>query len=46
MDVNITWLLQHLGDDNKSKFVIDRQAKSCHTPRRNDQVEEALEYFK
>eukprot|EP01108_Squamamoeba_japonica_P001167 TRINITY_DN1469_c0_g1_i4.p1 TRINITY_DN1469_c0_g1~~TRINITY_DN1469_c0_g1_i4.p1 ORF type:complete len:617 (+),score=97.80 TRINITY_DN1469_c0_g1_i4:47-1852(+) len=38
--VNITWLLQTAAD-----VKIDRNKKSCRTPRRNDQVERALSFF-
>jgi hypothetical protein len=42
VDVNITWLLTHVDEASRSSFAIDRTAKSCHTPRRNSQIEAAL----
>jgi len=44
IDLNITWLLQHLSDDLQLNFSIDRTVASCHTPRRNAQTERALQY--
>jgi hypothetical protein len=38
IEVNITWLL-------RETFKIDRNAKSCRTPRRNNDVEAALNAF-
>jgi hypothetical protein len=40
IEVNITWLLR-----DAAAFKIDRSAKSCRTPRRNDEVESALNAF-
>lgn len=40
--VQITWLLQQLGDDNAFEFSIDRAVDSCRTPRRNPQVDAAF----
>eukprot|EP01127_Copromyxa_protea_P002107 TRINITY_DN1199_c0_g1_i3.p1 TRINITY_DN1199_c0_g1~~TRINITY_DN1199_c0_g1_i3.p1 ORF type:complete len:1012 (-),score=233.88 TRINITY_DN1199_c0_g1_i3:40-3075(-) len=45
MDVNITWLLNKVGDKCQATFSIDRFDKACHTPRRNPEVEEAITYF-
>eukprot|EP01094_Clydonella_sp_ATCC50884_P007981 TRINITY_DN1724_c0_g1_i1.p1 TRINITY_DN1724_c0_g1~~TRINITY_DN1724_c0_g1_i1.p1 ORF type:complete len:931 (+),score=378.48 TRINITY_DN1724_c0_g1_i1:35-2794(+) len=45
VQVDLTWLLQQLGDDLTLRFAIDRSAKSCHTPRRNADVGGALEFF-
>jgi hypothetical protein len=45
IDLNLTWLLQQLdASKHGASFRIDRLAKSCHTPRRNDQVEQALSF--
>ena len=39
IDVPITWLLQNLsGDQNVCSFAIDRSAKTCRTPRRNEDI--------
>jgi hypothetical protein len=45
IDANITWLLSHLDAERRAFFTIDRTAKSCHTPRRNQQIEDALWAF-
>lgn len=42
VDVDITWLFEHLDRDGRPVLGIDRAAKDCHTPRRNRQVYEAL----
>lgn len=42
VDVDITWLFEHLDRDGRPVLGIDRSAKDCHTPRRNRQVYEAL----
>ncbi len=39
---DLTWLLQQLDTDGRVAFSIDRTAASCHTPRRNREVEAAL----
>ena len=55
-DTSLTWLLQNLtpsgdskndddNDENQCRFKIDRDADTCKTPRRNDDVEESLEFF-
>ncbi|MBA3540908.1 MAG: hypothetical protein H0T79_14950, partial [Deltaproteobacteria bacterium] len=45
MDVNITWLLSHIDAESRASFVIDRTQPSCHTPRRNEQIDQALQAF-
>ncbi len=45
VDVNVTWLLNQLDADFLAACSIDRQAKSCHTPRRNAEVDAALAAF-
>jgi len=48
IDVNITWLLQNLEESTanfRGKFHIDRLAKSCHTPRRNEPIDGAFRFF-
>jgi hypothetical protein len=45
VDLNVTWLLAAITDANASKFAIDRQHAKCNTPRRNPQVNAAMEYF-
>jgi hypothetical protein len=48
IDVNITWLLATLEESTanfRGKFRIDRMAKSCHTPRRNQQIDGAFVFF-
>ncbi|MDP2343551.1 MAG: hypothetical protein Q8O67_21510 [Deltaproteobacteria bacterium] len=43
LDANVTWLLGQLDADYLVAFAIDRLAKDCHTPRRNDEVDAALQ---
>jgi len=42
-DTNISWLFARLHQNN-AQFKIDRQKKSCHTPRRNEDSIGALEF--
>jgi len=45
-EVNISWLAKHLGRDNLSPgFRIDRADASCHTPRRNKEIDQATAHF-
>ena len=45
-DMNITWLLQHVERDNFAiNFGIERGDKKCRTPRRNQNIEDAIHYF-
>jgi hypothetical protein len=47
IDVNITWLLQHLeAEGNKPTFSINRKTKKCRTPRRNLEIEDALNFMR
>eukprot|EP01062_Namystynia_karyoxenos_P072274 TRINITY_DN682_c0_g1_i7.p1 TRINITY_DN682_c0_g1~~TRINITY_DN682_c0_g1_i7.p1 ORF type:complete len:992 (+),score=416.86 TRINITY_DN682_c0_g1_i7:116-2977(+) len=41
MEVNVSWLLKHSIQD----FAIGRAEKTCHTPRRNPDIESALQFF-
>ncbi len=43
VDVNVTWLFAHLDPEGRSSFAIDRTREDCHTPRRNRDVEAALQ---
>jgi len=45
LDLNITWLLHHLDANGNGLFKINRDDKSCHTPRRNVQIYKALDFF-
>jgi hypothetical protein len=47
IDVNITWLLQHIdAADGVFNFRIDRSdASRCRTPRRNPEVDSSLRQF-
>jgi len=46
IDVNITWLFAHAHAAGRApRFVINRGAKSCHTPRRNEEVDSALVFL-
>mmetsp|Transcript_36224 Transcript_36224/g.49733 ORF Transcript_36224/g.49733 Transcript_36224/m.49733 type:complete len:1155 (-) Transcript_36224:90-3554(-) len=41
--VNITWYLQHI-QSAEELFSIDRSNPRCRTPRRNPEIEEAIEW--
>ena len=46
IDINLTWLLQTISQDNVSQFTIHRQdPQTCKTPRRNRDVEAAIEFL-
>jgi hypothetical protein len=52
LDVNVTWLFRQLQQAQQplvwpvhTRFTIDRLAASCHTPRRNADVDAALSCF-
>jgi ubiquitin len=45
--INLSWLFQRIlleGDQLTSNFSIDRLDKMCKTPRRNKQINDALEF--
>eukprot|EP00961_Rhodomonas_salina_P269174 3637254-Rhodomonas_salina.1 len=43
LDVDISWLLRHLGgSDGSPDFEIRREVESCRTPRRNKDIDDAL----
>mmetsp|Transcript_29907 Transcript_29907/g.66264 ORF Transcript_29907/g.66264 Transcript_29907/m.66264 type:complete len:1003 (-) Transcript_29907:96-3104(-) len=55
-DTSLTWLLQNVTpsgdskndddeDENQCRFKINRDADTCKTPRRNEDVEASLEFF-
>eukprot|EP01065_Artemidia_motanka_P051880 TRINITY_DN921_c0_g1_i2.p1 TRINITY_DN921_c0_g1~~TRINITY_DN921_c0_g1_i2.p1 ORF type:complete len:882 (+),score=165.88 TRINITY_DN921_c0_g1_i2:64-2709(+) len=44
-EVSMDWLLKHTTDDGVS-FDIDRGVPSCWTPRRNQDVDQALVFFR
>lgn len=44
-DTNITWLLQNLSPEHELSFSINRKDKNCNTPRRNSDIDAALEFF-
>lgn len=45
VDVNVTWLLSHVDAGDQPAFSIDRKHEDCHTPRRNPDIDAALEAF-
>ncbi len=47
IDVNITWLMTNIDESaaHKPRFAIDRLAKSCHTPRRNEPIDAAFTFL-
>jgi hypothetical protein len=46
IDLNITWLLQSITENDHSKFSVDRSHAKCRTPRRNPDVNTAMDYFR
>eukprot|EP01125_Pyxidicula_operculata_P015607 TRINITY_DN5321_c0_g1_i1.p1 TRINITY_DN5321_c0_g1~~TRINITY_DN5321_c0_g1_i1.p1 ORF type:complete len:1033 (-),score=293.27 TRINITY_DN5321_c0_g1_i1:235-3138(-) len=45
IDINLTWFLKNINEKLQFNFAVDRSKKSCRTPRRNDQVEAAIEFM-
>lgn len=47
LDVDITWILNNLTESEIPclNFQIKRDSKKCHTPRRNADVEIAIDHF-
>ncbi|KAI8823110.1 uncharacterized protein EV422DRAFT_523423 [Fimicolochytrium jonesii] len=47
LDVNITYVVQNLTMEEAEpfQFRIDRADEECHTPRRNRNITQALDYF-
>ena len=46
IDVSLTWLLKILNKDSlQSDFTIDREKPTCRTPRSNDDIFKAWEFF-
>mmetsp|Transcript_17663 Transcript_17663/g.26457 ORF Transcript_17663/g.26457 Transcript_17663/m.26457 type:complete len:962 (-) Transcript_17663:4036-6921(-) len=46
MDVSLTWLLQNVNKDTlQAKFCVNREKESCRTPRNNDEVRQAWDFF-
>eukprot|EP00009_Paramoeba_aestuarina_P004138 CAMPEP_0201506902 /NCGR_PEP_ID=MMETSP0161_2-20130828/735_1 /ASSEMBLY_ACC=CAM_ASM_000251 /TAXON_ID=180227 /ORGANISM="Neoparamoeba aestuarina, Strain SoJaBio B1-5/56/2" /LENGTH=911 /DNA_ID=CAMNT_0047901141 /DNA_START=111 /DNA_END=2846 /DNA_ORIENTATION=- len=45
IDVNITWLFQHMNDKQQFNFTIDRTKSTCHTPTRNRDSDAAIAFF-
>ncbi|HVJ92033.1 MAG TPA: hypothetical protein VM580_19665, partial [Labilithrix sp.] len=43
IDVDVSWLLSRLDEHARPRFAIDRASADCHTPRRNPEVDRALE---
>jgi len=47
MEVNVTWIFQRYDVSQKAYvFNIDRSSDSCHTPRRNQDIEGAFDFFR
>lgn len=44
VEVNITWLMQQLNGEGTLAFKIDRSTKDCKTPRRNRDIDQALDF--
>ncbi len=45
LKLDVSWLLAHVTAEGVVAFSIDRAGPQCHTPRRNRQVDEALEFL-
>jgi hypothetical protein len=45
IEADLSWLLRRIRQARTINFAIDRAAKSCHTPRRNADIQAALNYF-
>ncbi len=45
VDVDATWIFTHADAEGRPTFSIDRGKKTCHTPRRNDDIDEAFVTF-
>mmetsp|Transcript_232 Transcript_232/g.438 ORF Transcript_232/g.438 Transcript_232/m.438 type:complete len:862 (-) Transcript_232:69-2654(-) len=45
IDVNISWLFSRMNSKDQMIFKINRGASSCKTPRRNECIYDALNYF-
>jgi hypothetical protein len=46
---SLTWLLQNIKESDKKRccsFKIDRAKETCRTPRRNEDIEASLTFFK
>lgn len=43
-ECDISWLLRHFNSDGQPQFDINRGHAKCFTPRRNDDVNDALTY--
>jgi hypothetical protein len=44
-DLTLNWLLRQINAAGQAAFAIDRSSKTCRTPRRNDDSEQALKFF-
>jgi hypothetical protein len=45
-EADITWIFEHLDEELRVKFDIDRKNPSCHTPRRNPEITATIESLK
>lgn len=46
IDLNLSWLLQNINDQHLPAFSIKRDVSTCHTPRRNADVDRAFSFFR
>lgn len=45
IEINLTWMLQQIAPNERlCQFYIDRTKSSCRTPRRNENVDEAIQF--
>ena len=45
IDADITWLIQQLNEEQQLCFGIDRSDTKCHTPRRNKDINAAVDFY-
>lgn len=46
LDVGVSWLFQHVNKQSlQTDFKVNREKESCRTPRNNDDVREAWDFF-
>ena len=45
MDINISWLFTHVNLKKQIQFGINRDHRSCRTPRRNPEIDASIDHF-
>ena len=44
--INITWMLQNQNEKQEYKLTIDKLAKTCRTPVRNNEINKSFTFVK